>query len=125
MQSLRVVVIATALVAAAFAAGCTPDYPNCETDKNCADKKEFCVAGKCQQCRDAKDCPSGTKCWKGTCDNRKHCTKEDDCAQNEDCTNGVCTTEKPKAPPPSQCTLGSVYFDFNEAALTTEASSTL
>jgi hypothetical protein len=32
-----------------------PDYPNCETDKDCQEK-EFCVARKCQQCRDANDC---------------------------------------------------------------------
>jgi Cys-rich repeat protein len=164
----RAFVIGTVL-AAAFVLGCKPDYPSCETDKDCSDKKEFCVAGKCQQCRETKDCPEGTacntgrcdkipnfcttsaqcpnglpcignrcapcaadkdcprgtKCWKGTCDNKKHCVKEDDCAQNEDCTNGVCTSEKPKAGPPPQCTLGSVYFDFNESALTTEASATL
>src|SRR4051812_38497171 len=164
----RAFVIGTVL-AAAFVLGCKPDYPSCETDKDCSDKKEFCVAGKCQQCRETKDCPEGTacnsgrcdkipnfcttsaqcpnglpcignrcapcaadkdcprgtKCWKGTCDNKKHCVKEDDCAQNEDCTNGVCTSEKAKAAPPPQCTLGSVYFDFNEAALTTEASATL
>ena len=151
------------------ALGCTPDYPNCETDKDCTAKKEFCVAGKCQQCRSAadcqegfacnsgrcdkipgycqnksqcptgqlcianrcrpcaadKDCPAGSKCWKGTCDTKKHCAKEDDCAQNEDCVAGVCVSEKPKAPPPTQCTLGSVYFDFNESALTTEATATL
>ncbi|HEY8924148.1 MAG TPA: OmpA family protein [Polyangia bacterium] len=168
MHAPRVVVIGTVL-AAAFVMGCKPDYPSCETDKDCSDKKEFCVAGKCQQCRDNKDCaegqscnsgrcdkipsfcksaaqcpagmacvanrcapcaadkdcPSGTKCWKGTCDNRKHCSKDDDCAQNEDCTAGVCTSGKPKAPPPVDCRLTSVYFDFNESALTTEATSTL
>src|SRR5438045_9670834 len=33
-------------------AGCRPDYPSCETDKDCHEK-EFCVARKCQQCRDS------------------------------------------------------------------------
>jgi peptidoglycan-associated lipoprotein len=168
MNSVRVLIMGTVLAAAA-ALGCTPDYPNCETDKDCTAKKEFCVAGKCQQCRTSadcqegsscnsgrcdkipgycqnksqcpagqecianrcqpcaadKDCPAGSKCWKGVCDAKKHCAKDDDCAQNEDCVAGVCVTEKPKAPPPVKCTLGSVYFDFNEAALTTDATATL
>ena len=168
MHPYRALIVGTVL-AAALAVGCKPDYPKCETDKDCSDKKEFCVAGKCQQCREnadcgegaacnagrcdkianyckaASDCPAGTpcianrcsscksdkdcapgtKCWKGTCDAKKHCTKEDDCAQNEDCISGVCTSETVKAAPPPKCTLGAVYFDFNEASLTTESSATL
>lgn len=157
------------LVLALAVIGCTPDYPSCETDKNCAAKKEFCVAGKCQQCRSStdcqegfacasgrcdkipgycqnraacpagqeclgnrcspcgsdKDCTPGSRCWKGACDTKKHCAKEDDCAQNEDCVNGVCTADKPVVAAPVKCTLGSVYFDFNESALTTEATAML
>ncbi len=56
--------LATTAVAVA---GCTPDYPSCETDKDCHDK-EFCVARKCQQCRDSKDCPAGQSCNSGKCD---------------------------------------------------------
>ena len=44
-----------------LAAGCKPDYPSCETDKDCHEK-EFCVARKCQQCRDSADCPVGSSC---------------------------------------------------------------
>ena len=157
------------ILTAVVVAGCTPDYPNCETDKNCSSKSEFCVAGKCQQCRSSsdckegmacnsgrcdkivgycqnrsqcpggqecianrcapcgsdKDCAPGSKCWNGVCDTKKHCAKEDDCAQNEDCVKGVCVSEKPVPPAPVKCTLGSVYFDFNESALTTEATATL
>lgn len=168
MNNLRIFVAASFLTAL-FTLGCSPEYPKCETDKDCTAKKEFCVAGKCQQCRTStdcqegfacnsgrcdkipgycqnksqcaageecianrcrgcttdKDCPAGAKCWKGTCDTRKHCAKEDDCAQNEDCVKGVCTSDKSKNVPPVSCTLGSVYFDFNESALTTDATSTL
>ena len=168
MLSYRSLVVAS-LFSAFVAIGCTPEYPKCETDKDCSSKNEFCVAGKCQQCRDNKDCPegascnagrcdkianyckdssgcpagtpcianrctscsgdkdcpAGTKCWKGTCDARKHCAKDDDCAQNEDCVNGVCSTDKKKTAPPPSCSLGAVFFDFNESALTTEASTTL
>jgi peptidoglycan-associated lipoprotein len=155
------------LVAASFLGACKPDYPSCETDKDCHNK-EFCVANKCQQCRDANDCPAGSTCSAGKCDpipgycrskadcpanqeciankckacandkecpggfcvngacsKKKPCKTENDCAQNEDCVNGFCTTEKPPAPPPSKCTLEPVFFDFNESALTTEATASL
>ena len=168
MNTLRVFVVGT-LFAVVAAVGCTPDYPKCDTDKDCAAKKEFCVANKCQQyrtssdcqegftcnsgrcdkiagycqdqsqcpagqacigkrcqaCKADADCPAGTKCWKGTCDNKKHCSKDDECAQDEDCINGVCSKEGKKPTTPPTCTLGSVYFDFNESALTTEGTTTL
>ena len=38
--------LALLIVASAFALGCKPDYPSCETDKDCH-PKEFCVANKC------------------------------------------------------------------------------
>jgi peptidoglycan-associated lipoprotein len=147
--------------------GCKPDYPTCETDKDCHEK-EFCVARKCQQCRDAKDCAAGQACnagkceaipgyctsqsqcpknqaciankcqackadtecpggfcVKGACSAKKACKTEDDCAQDEDCVNGFCSKDKAPPPPPATCRLDPVYFDFNESALTTEATATL
>jgi peptidoglycan-associated lipoprotein len=155
------------LLAGVAGLGCKPDYPSCETDKDCKEK-EFCVANKCQQCRTSTDCPTGTACnagkceaipgycrskadcpanqeclsnkcracasdkecpggfcVKGLCSKKKACKTENDCAQNEDCVDGFCTTEKAPAPPPKQCTLDAVYFDFNESALTTEATAAL
>jgi hypothetical protein len=64
---LGVSALALAVVAVAVAfsvAGCDPDYPSCETDKNCH-AKEFCVNAKCQQCRDSNDCPAGNACLLG------------------------------------------------------------
>lgn len=147
--------------------GCKPDYPTCETDKDCKEK-EFCVARKCQQCRDSADCPAGTSCNAGKCDKipgyckskgdcpanqecianqcrackadaecpggycvkgacsaKKACKSDDDCAQDEDCVNGFCTKDKAPAAAPAECRLDPVFFDFNESALTTEATATL
>jgi peptidoglycan-associated lipoprotein len=161
-------VVGASVFVALFAAGCKPDYPSCETDKDCH-AKEFCVANKCQQCRTSSDCPAGDSCnagrcspipgyctskaqcpanqecianrcracasdrecpgsqhcVAGSCTAKKPCRTENDCAQNEDCVKGFCTTEKPPAPPPTLCTLEPVFFDFNESALTTEATAAL
>src|SRR5262245_9299798 len=159
---------AIAIAVALASAGCKPDYPSCETDKDCHEK-EFCVARKCQQCRDSadcpvgqackagkceaipgycrskadcpagkecianrcsacktdKDCPAGQFCVNGACSAKKACKTDNDCAQNEDCVNGFCTTEKAVPPPPAECKLEPVFFDFNESALTTEATGAL
>ena len=169
MHTHRLWLFSFLAVATVAIAGCKADYPSCETDKDCHEK-EFCVARKCQQCRDAKDCqpgqscnsgacaaipgycrskaecpagqecianqckacasqgdrPAGTYCVKGVCGSKKPCKTEDDCAQNEDCVEGVCVAAEHKvAPPPKECTLEPVFFDFNESALTTEATSRL
>ena len=68
-----------ATAAAVAVAGCKPDYPSCETDKDCHGK-EFCVANKCQQCRDSKDCPAGQSCNSGKCDAIPgYCRNKSDC----------------------------------------------
>jgi peptidoglycan-associated lipoprotein len=168
---LRAAQLAAILAAGFVVAACTPTYPTCETDKDCADNghaKEYCVARKCQQCRDSNDCPAGNSCEsgackpiagyckssadcpqnqpcvankctpcksdkecgtgycvKGGCTSKKACKSDDDCAQDEDCVKGFCTKEKAAPPPPTECRLDPVYFDFNESALTTEATATL
>jgi peptidoglycan-associated lipoprotein len=171
MRTHRIVLLglcAASLIVGAQA--CKPDYPTCETDKDCHGK-EFCVARKCQQCRDAADCPagnscnagkcekiagycqskadcpagqecignrckpcasnaecpSGTYCVAGACSSKKPCKTEDDCAQNEDCVHGLCVpAEHAAVPPPiKECTLDPVFFDFNESALTTDATAAL
>jgi peptidoglycan-associated lipoprotein len=149
-------------------AGCGPSYPNCETDKDCkTNPKEFCVARKCQQCRDSRDCPTGSqcnggkcgaiagyctdrsqcaagqecianrcrpcegdgecpaglKCMQGSC-RKPMCTKDDDCPQNQECQNGACVGKAASAGAPP-CPLGPVYFGFDQASLTAEATATL
>ena len=89
-----------ALVLLALAAGCPPKYPKCDGDKDCH-AGEFCVNGRCQQCRSDGDCKGGK------------------------CNAGRCERGGALPPPPASCTLEPIYFDFNEYALTTEATASI
>src|ERR1700712_943596 len=91
MLSSRALIVAS-LFSALIAVGCKPDYPRCETDKDCSDKKEFCVAGKCEQCRDTKDCPVGTSCNSGRCDKiANYCNSAAECPAGTPCVANRCT----------------------------------
>jgi peptidoglycan-associated lipoprotein len=71
-------------------AGCKPDYPACETDTDCK-PKEFCVARKCQQCRDSRDCAGGNQCTNGRCAAIPgYCTDRSQCAAGQECIANRC-----------------------------------
>ena len=91
--------------------GCDPKYPACKNDSHCKEKGEFCVNGKCQQCRNDKDCGEGKACNGGRCDaipgwckgasdcqngqickdNRcAACTSDTECGPNGKCRGGKC-----------------------------------
>ncbi|HEY3352805.1 MAG TPA: OmpA family protein [Polyangia bacterium] len=81
-------VLAAALV---LGAGCGPKYPNCKGDKDCKDK-EYCVSGKCQQCRpNEKDCPPGQECAGGACKAiAGFCTSDAQCPPDQSCLGNRC-----------------------------------
>jgi peptidoglycan-associated lipoprotein len=113
-------------------AGCSPDYPKCDTDEDCHEG-EFCVNNLCQQCRGDQDCPAGQRCASGACQAVPgYCTSASDCGEGQDCQNNTCVTrtESNVAPPPpdpvaGQCTLDAVYFDFDSANLEQSARDAL
>ena len=83
---------------------CKPEYPACDTDKDCK-SKEFCVARKCQQCRDNSDCGEGRECGNGKCNvivgfckNNAQCPAGQVCSDNR-C--GPCQSDM-------QCPAGSI-----------------
>ena len=90
-----------------------------------ANANRSCIASKCKACANDKECPGGQHCVKGACTAKKPCKTDNDCPQDEDCIQGFCSKEKAPAAPPAQCTLDAVFFDFNESALTTEATAVL
>ena len=103
---------------------CEPVPGYCRSKADCPANQE-CIASKCKACANDKECPGGQHCVKGACTAKKPCKSDNDCPQDEDCINGFCTKEKAPPPPSTQCTLDAVFFDFNESALTTEATATL
>jgi peptidoglycan-associated lipoprotein len=72
-------------------AGCGGNvYPVCDTDKECK-PKEFCVARKCQQCRDTRDCPAGAQCSNGACKAiAGYCTDRSQCGAGQECIANRC-----------------------------------
>lgn len=81
-------VLALGLLAAV--AGCKPDYPSCETDKDCKEK-EFCVNRKCQQCRDNNDCREGFACNQGACSAiAGYCKDKSQCPAGQECIANRC-----------------------------------
>jgi len=69
---------------------CKPDYPACDTDKDCK-AKEFCVARKCQQCRDSNDCGEGRECSNGKCNViAGFCKDNSQCSAGQVCSGNRC-----------------------------------
>src|SRR5262249_14675041 len=67
----------------------------------------------------------GGKCQNGKCARAKRCAADSDCAQDEECKGGVCVSGRPKTSAAASCTLDPIYFDFNEASVTTEGAATI
>lgn len=76
--------------------GCTPTYPNCDSDKHCAEQGEVCVDGTCRQCRTDSQCSaidSCMTCQANACVRVPNCCKSDtDCAFGR-CQGGECAAE--------------------------------
>lgn len=102
---------------------CAPIAGFCRGRASCPPGQE-CIANRCKACVSDGECPSGTRCHQGTCQ-KPNCKTDDQCAQDQECQNGFCVAAraKPTAGPP--CPLESVYFDFDRATLSTEATTAL
>lgn len=69
-------------------------YPDCETDEHCAEKGEYCLNKKCQQCRVDSHCKRGDRCASGICDKIPDwCESVSDCSGNKVCLNNRCRLE--------------------------------
>lgn len=85
----RVYVVAFGVLIGALvggAAGCSPDYPNCQGDEDCEGRGEVCGPnGMCAQCAGPMDCGGDCGvCKEGRCARAKGCCEADgDCAKGD------------------------------------------
>ena len=74
-----------------------PVYPACKTDKDCSNKSERCVFGKCEQCIDDKDCEAGQLCERNVCIDEPECRQDADCPEGKSCDEGQCVAAQATA----------------------------
>ena len=131
LNSFWMPVLASAV--SAIAIGCGPTYPNCDTDEQCHEG-EFCINGRCQDCRDDSNCPRGQQCDTNACAPIPGwCEDDSDCASDQMCdraTNRCVPRPVVEALPettavPQVCQLQPVYFQFDESALDDAARTAL
>ena len=69
-------------------------YPNCENDDHCSEKGEYCLNGKCAQCRLDTHCGKGRRCVAGACEKIPgFCESVSDCVGKEKCRDNQCGDE--------------------------------
>jgi peptidoglycan-associated lipoprotein len=92
--------------------------PECTQDKDCPGGK-VCQANHCTACASDSECGTGGACVAGGCTKAKACTKDDECADDEDCVGGFCHKGgmHGSATSDTGCTLQTVYFGFDQAAI--------
>jgi peptidoglycan-associated lipoprotein len=104
---------------------CDPIPGFCSDDRNCPEGLS-CIENRCKPCSGDGECGDGGKCRRGKCIRKGMCDTDDDCPQDQDCKAGRCVGGAPvKAPQDAPCKLGAIHFDFNESALTSDATETI
>ena len=97
----------------------------CESDGTCP-LGTACIENRCTPCKADAQCGEGGKCKSGKCLRKGQCDSDDDCPQDQDCVKGTCSSVGPKrASQEAPCKLAPVYFDFNESALSTDATDAI
>ena len=95
----------------------------CKDDSACP-SGELCKEGRCAGCAGDGECGVDGKCSSGKCVAKDACKVDDDCPEDADCKAGRCVKiAQAKATWKASCSLKSVYFDFNESSLTTDATA--
>jgi peptidoglycan-associated lipoprotein len=95
MFSTRRLMLAMVMGGALIAVGCGPTYPKCDNDDHCADKGEYCLNAKCQECRESSHCKGpGMMCSAGNCQRKPgYCDPSVACPGNQKCRDNQCGPE--------------------------------
>jgi peptidoglycan-associated lipoprotein len=96
----------------------------CETSDDCPEGGA-CKNNKCVRCASDADCGPGWRCSQGKCLKAGQCATDADCPQNHECQNGRCVAPPAPDTGAAKCTPETIYFDFDEFVLTSEASAKL
>jgi peptidoglycan-associated lipoprotein len=93
MKNWRLAAIGFVFALAALVSGCI-EYPNCENDDHCQEKGEYCLNGKCAQCRTDPHCSEGQRCLAGACERVPGwCKSNDMCTGRQKCRDSLCGPE--------------------------------
>lgn len=101
----------------------------CQRTQGCCTSDLDCPGGRCykipgsnlgqcgDRCRSNEDCPPGQICKGGQCVPDVECRSDADCPSGKKCVDGRCVA--------ATCSLETIYFDFDESTLRSDARSTL
>jgi peptidoglycan-associated lipoprotein len=93
-------------------------------DKSQCPAGQECIANRCRPCTADGECPTGMRCNRGQC-MRPQCINDEQCPQDQECQNGFCAPARGPRAGTIPCPLETVYFDFDRATLTNEATQAL
>lgn len=93
MKLARVLTIVFACTSLLTLVACGPKYPNCDSDKQCKEKGEYCYDKKCVKCIDDSHCAQMGPC--GKCSPNHECKLPlgeigDCCSLDNDCRSKHC-----------------------------------
>ncbi len=107
---------------------CMPIEGWCAADGDC-EMGQVCKNNRCASCKADDDCGEGGRCHAGKCVRRGQCLRDDDCDDDEDCVRGVCSKTGLSSPTGKEstpsCTLSTIYFDYDQAAIASDAKPLL
>lgn len=100
----------------------------CTSDDDCGPGR-ICQDGVCRRvsCTSDDDCGPGRVCRDGVCEGlgKDACREDDDCGDEEVCRAGRCVPAPMPTEGPEDCTLNTIYFDFDRATLQKGATGSL
>lgn len=97
--------------------------PECLADSDCKGGL-VCRNQKCvPECTKKEDCGANMKCDGIRCVPDVECTTDTDCKEGKGCEAGKCVVKAP--PPPKECSLEAIHFEFNKYEITPESKTML
>ena len=97
--------------------------PECEQDKDCTGGL-VCKSQKCvPECAKNEDCGQCQKCENTRCISTAECLKDGDCKDAKVCESCKCVVKAP--PPPKECTIDAIHFDFDKYEITADSKAIL